>query len=50
MDKYNFDFNEVGVTTENGAKSYSTTGSVIVDQFGKAGNYRNRELDDVFSD
>lgn len=36
--------------TENGAKSYSTTNSVMVDQFGKAANYRGRDLDDVFKD
>ena len=36
--------------TENGALSYATTGSEIVDQFGKAGTYRGRAIDDVFKD
>ena len=36
--------------TENGAKTYLTTGSLIVDQFGKAGNYRGRNIGDVFDD
>ena len=36
--------------TENGAKVYLTTNSAIVDQFGKAGNYRGRSIADVFKD
>ena len=37
-------------TTENGAKAYLTTDSVIVDQFGKAGNFRGRDIAEVFND
>ena len=36
--------------TENGALSYATTGNVCVDQFGKAGSYRGREINLVFKD
>jgi len=36
--------------TENGAVTNITTGSFIVDQFGKAGNFRGREVVDVFND
>lgn len=36
--------------TENGALSYATTNSVCVDQFGKAGSFRGRDLADVFND
>ena len=36
--------------SENGAKTYVTTSSALVDQFGKAGNFRHRELHEVFSD
>lgn len=36
--------------TENGALSYATTNSVCVDQFGKAGSYRGRDLEVVFND
>lgn len=36
--------------TENGALSYATTNSVCVDQFGKAGSFRGREMSDVFYD
>ena len=36
--------------TENGAKTYVTTNSAIVDQFGKAGNFRGRTLAEVFAD
>ncbi len=36
--------------TENGAVTLVTTGSEIVDQFGKAGNYRGRDLKEVFAD
>lgn len=36
--------------TENGAKTLTSTSSSIVDQFGKAGNYRGRPLMSVFED
>lgn len=36
--------------TWNGAVSNSSTGDVFVDQFGKAGTYNKRPLDEVFSD
>ena len=36
--------------TANGAISYASVGSVLADQFGKAGSARNRELADVFTD
>ena len=36
--------------TENGAKTYITTKSAIVDQFGKAGNFRGRDINEVFAD
>lgn len=36
--------------TENGALTNASTGSVLVDQFGKAGNYRMRDIKDVFHD
>lgn len=36
--------------TENGAKTYVTTNSVLVDQFGKAGNFRGRNIYEVFND
>lgn len=36
--------------TENGAVSYKSTFSNCVDQFGKAGSYRGRELSDVFNE
>jgi hypothetical protein len=36
--------------TENGAVTNVTTGSAIVDQFGKAGNFRGRPLAEVFAD
>ena len=36
--------------TENGAVTNVTTGSQIVDQFGKAGNFRGRPIADVFTD
>lgn len=36
--------------SENGALKLASSGSVIVDQFGKAGNYRNRDLENVFED
>ena len=36
--------------TENGATALATTGSILVDQFGKAGNFRGRSIDAVFYD
>ncbi len=36
--------------TENGAVTNVTTGSAIVDQFGKAGNFRGRPIEEVFAD
>lgn len=44
--------NEMNKTarTENGALSYVSSLSVLVDQFGNAANYRNRDIDDVFAD
>ena len=36
--------------TENGAVTNVTTGNAIVDQFGKAGNFRGRPLAEVFAD
>lgn len=36
--------------SENGALKLASTGSALVDQFGKAGNYRHREIADVFED
>lgn len=36
--------------TWNGALSYLTTNSACVDQFGKAGSYRGRELSQVFQE
>ena len=36
--------------TENGALTNTTTNNVFVDQFGKAGNYRGRDIDEVFAD
>jgi len=36
--------------SENGATTYVTTNSAIVDQFGKAGNYRGRPIEEVFED
>lgn len=36
--------------TWNGAVSYATTNSVCVDQFGKAGSCRGRDLDTVFAE
>lgn len=36
--------------TENGAVTNVTTGSAIVDQFGKAGNFRGRPIAEVFAD
>lgn len=43
------DFN--GMTfTENGALTHKSTGKELTDQFGKAANYRGREISDVFAD
>lgn len=36
--------------TENGALSYRTTGSVLIDQFGKAGTAHGRNIKDVWND
>jgi len=36
--------------TENGAISYATIGTALLDQFGKAGSFRGRELMDVWAD
>ena len=45
-----FDTNTSFTFTENGAKTLVTTGSRLVDQFGKAGNYRGRSIIEVFED
>ena len=45
-----FDSKSSFTLTENGAKTYTTTHSAIVDQFGKAGNFRGREIQEVFED
>jgi len=37
-------------TTENGAVTLTTSSSAIVDQFGKAGNFRGRTLAEVFAE
>lgn len=39
-----------GARTENGAISYSTIGSALLDQFGKAGVYRGRTINEVWSE
>ena len=39
-----------GARTENGAISYNTFGTALLDQFGKAGVYRGRDINDVWSD
>ena len=44
-----FDYNNFTLT-ENGALSNATTGIELVDQFGKAGSYRARDIDTVFKD
>lgn len=36
--------------TENGAKSYASTGSELTDQFGKAASYRGRDISVVFDE
>ena len=42
--------NSMFALSENGAKTLKTTGSKLVDQFGKAGNFRGRDITDVFED
>lgn len=49
MGKFEYNFDNFALT-ENGAVSYKTSGSILVDQFGKAANYRGRNIDDVFKD
>lgn len=49
MEKFKYDFNNFALT-ENGAVSYKSTGSVLVDQFGKAANYRGRDINAVFKE
>lgn len=39
-----------GAMTENGAISYATIGSCLLDQFGKAGSYRNRDIETVWGE
>ena len=39
-----------GARTENGAISYSTIGTALLDQFGKAGVYRGRTINEVWSE
>jgi hypothetical protein len=39
-----------GARTENGAISYATIGTALLDQFGKAGAYRGRNIADVWSE
>jgi hypothetical protein len=39
-----------GARTENGALSYATIGSALLDQFGKAGSFRGRPIMDVWAD
>lgn len=39
-----------GARTENGAISYYTAGSALLDQFGHAGAYRGRDIDDVWAE
>lgn len=49
--KYSFVPSFSNITfTENGAVSYKSTGSVMVDQFGKAANYRGRDINAVFKE
>ena len=45
-----FENNGQMTLTENGAVAHLSTGSLLVDQFGLAGNYRGREIDKVFED
>lgn len=39
-----------GAMTENGAVSYTTMGSELLDQFGKAASYRGRDITEVWQD
>lgn len=39
-----------GAMTENGAVSYSTIGTTLLDQFGKAGAFRGRSINEVWND
>lgn len=39
-----------GAQTENGAISYATTGSELIDQFSKAGTARGRDITDVWNE
>lgn len=39
-----------GAVTENGAISYATIGSALLDQFGKAASFRGRSINDVWSE
>ena len=39
-----------GARTENGAISYSTIGTALLDQFGKAGAYRGRDINNVWAE
>lgn len=39
-----------GARTENGALSYATIGTALLDQFGKAGSFRGRDIMDVWAD
>ena len=39
-----------GAMTENGAVSYATFGTALLDQFGKAGVYRGRSIEDVWAE
>lgn len=39
-----------GAETENGAISYGSLGTNLLDQFGKAGTNRGRDINDVFAD
>ena len=38
------------VRTENGALSYATIGSALLDQFGKAGTARGRDINQVWAE
>lgn len=39
-----------GAMTENGAVSYSTIGTALLDQFGKAASYRGRDIETVWAE
>lgn len=41
---------QAATLTENGSKTYVSTGSYLIDQFGSAGNYRGRDYNDVARD